>query len=157
MIRTCFFMLAIAGCTQKPYTTLGNENWSSPMDGDLKIAMAGLSTAMADTGDTNVHPLWAGARFHQYELYRETTGIVVRKYAQIEFAFSLPNGKCYLDSDFSTLESGPMLVRESVNGRFEAPHITGFIPAENDHEILCSAVTAATSGVKEPFGNVARQ
>ena len=124
------------------------------MDGDLKVAMASLATAMAETGDTNVHPLWAGARFHEYQIYRDpATSAVVRKYAQIEFAFSLPNGKCYLDSDFSTLESGPMLVRENVNGHFEQPVIRGFIPASNDHEILCSAVAAATSGVKEPFAD----
>jgi hypothetical protein len=156
MTRTLLLTLLATACgPQKPYTTLDSSNWSTPLDGDLKVAVQHLPDGLKDLGYPNVHVMWAGARKGEYELLRGPTGELVRKYAQIAYAFQLPDGKCYIDMDFSTLGSGPMLVRESEHGSYAEPRITGYAPPKGGyggrHEITCDAVTTAKTGVHEPF------
>lgn len=154
-----FALLVLLGSTaclpQKPYTTLGDQDWASPLDPDLKIAAGQLAADLTAQGYPGVHVLWAGARGREYALSRGPTGTPIAKFAQVEYAFQLADGKCYLDSDFSTLQSGPLLTRQNDGTGYGDPRIRGFAPPKGGrygrHEVTCDAVASAKGGVHEPF------
>jgi hypothetical protein len=152
-------LVLLSAClsSSQPITKM-DEDMTSPVDRDLRVAGAALQT---DLRGTDLQVLWIGARAPgRYDVERSPMGEPVAQTVQVMIAFK-QGTKCFLEQDFSTTESGPLVVREHTGGgRYSAPHVTASATVVTDEQrgddMACDIAATIKGGAHAPFSTSAR-
>jgi hypothetical protein len=144
--------LITLGChiqLQPPQNISGN--WSSPLENDLRAALATAQDTFPRRG-WNVQILWAAVKQPQYHIGRGPTGVPISEVAEMMFVYSVPSapGKCFIQS-----AGWNQLVRQNVGGdSYGPPYLNVPLrPVHNDGsptgaEIPCSDLDKAQGGIR---------
>jgi hypothetical protein len=145
--------LVVLGCNMNmlagpPQKVAGN--WSSPLENDLRKALANANSTFAQKG-WNLQIRWAAVKQTVYEIGRGPTGVPISEVAEMMFVYSVPAapGKCFIQP-----AGWNQLVRQNVGGDSYGPPYLN-VPLQpvrpngsaTGSEIPCAELDKAQGGI----------
>jgi hypothetical protein len=150
--------LVISGCASlfhPPLVKTIDGDWSSALDGDLRVAVAHADQYFTENG-WPIQMRWAGVRSSSYYVERNEIGVPLRQSVQMLYAFYYPaQNKCFLSYQAQSPRYQVRLARENMGGgSYGPPQIIGFPPLRGADpigpEVVCAAIDSARGGVHLP-------
>ena len=146
-------LVGLSACLHRPPVQTIDSDWTSPLDADLRAAVAAADSEFKQNG-WNIRMRWAGVRASAYDLERGPLGEPLRQSAPVVYAVDYPaRGKCFLSPEASSATYLVRLAREHVGGgQYGPPRIIGLSPVNGDgeptgREVVCAAADNARGGV----------
>ena len=154
-------LMFIPGCIsfhafeRTPVTKIDSD-WTSPLDGDLRVALADFITNCKKKA-WPIQIRWAGVRGTSYAVEQNDFGQPVRQSSEAMYAFAYPaRGKCYLSPKSHDIQYQTRLARDHLGGgRYGTPYVSSMSPftgadSLNDSvdEVVCSAIDDAKGGIR---------